>query len=179
MYKKEKNIINPADAVNLTGSTEADLKAGPAGDSADFKTTGNCSPLATGGKSGIKTGGSYSALSGKLHLLILIGLSVAVLLLLAGFGLNFFNGARNLSLKSLQENTLSPTALIDAIENNQMPASLLAGYAGLIAMILVPAAGLIYILGYFTRRKKYNLALAAAGVLFILILSAVIGLLKS
>ena len=60
-----------------------------------------------------------------------------------------------------------------------MPASLIISYTGLLAIILVPAAGLIYILGYFTYRKKYNLALTAAGVLFILILSAVIGLLRS
>jgi uncharacterized membrane protein len=111
--------------------------------------------------------------------LILIGLSVAVLLLLAGFGLNFFNGSGSLSLESLQEHALKPDVLIDAIKNNQMPASLIISYTGLLVIILVPAAGLIYILGYFTHRKKYYLALTAAGVLFILILSAVIGLLKS
>ena len=161
MHKKEKNIIDTASADNLNGSIEGNLKAGSACASTDHKT-----------------GGSYSALSRKLYLLILIGLCAAVLLLLTGFGLNFFNGTGSLSLGSLQEHALNPSDLIDAIKNNQMPASLIISYAGLLAIILVPAAGLIYILGYFTQRKKYNLALTAAGVLFILILSAVIGLLK-
>jgi hypothetical protein len=40
-------------------------------------------------------------------------------------------------------------------------------------------AGLIYIIWYYVYRKKNILALTAAGVLLILILSAVIGLLKS
>jgi hypothetical protein len=161
MHKKEKNIIEPADADNLNGSIEGKLKASSACDSADYKT-----------------GGSYSALSRKLYILILIGLCAAVILLLTGFGLDFFNGAGSLSLGSLQEHALNPDFLIAAIKNNQMPASLIISYAGLLAIILVPAAGLIYILGYFMQRKKYNLALSAAGVLFILILSAVIGLLK-
>ena len=127
----------------------------------------------------MKTGKKYSALAEKLYLLILIGLCTAVILLLAGFCLNFFNGAGSLSLDSLQEHALTPAALIYLLKSNQVPASLTISYAGLLAIILVPAAGLIYILGYLTYRKKYNLALAAAGVLFILILSAVIGLLKS
>jgi hypothetical protein len=127
----------------------------------------------------MKTGKKYSDLAEKLYLLILIGLCAAVLLLLAGFGLNFFSGARSLSLDSLQEHALTPAGLIYSLKNNQVPASLIISYAGLLAIILVPAAGLIYILGYFTLRKKYNLVLTAAGVLFILILSAVIGLLKS
>jgi hypothetical protein len=180
MHKKEKNIINPANAANLTGGTEANLKAKSAGENADFKTgatsAGNILP---GDKADKKTVGSYSALSGKLYFLILVGLSVAILLMLAEFGLDFFNGTRNLSLESLHENALNPAGLIDAIKNSQMPASLLISYAGLLTIIFVPAAGLIYIMGYFTYRKKYSLALAAAGVLFILILSAVIGLLKS
>ena len=179
MYNKEKNIINPADAANLTGNTEANIKASLAGDSVDFKATGNCSPLASGSKSDIKTRGSNSALAGKLYLLILIGLCAAVLLLLTGFGLNFFNGAGSLSLDSLHEHALTPADLTYLLKNNQMPASLIISYVGLLGIILVPVTGLIYILGYFTHRKKYNLALAAAGVLFILILSAVIGLLKS
>ncbi len=127
----------------------------------------------------MKTGKKFSDLAEKLYLLILIGLCAAVLLLLAGFGLNFFNGAGSLSLDSLQEHALTPAGLIYSIKNNQVPASLIISYTGLLAIILIPAAGLIYMLGYFTLRKKYNLALTAAGVLFILILSAVIGLLKS
>jgi hypothetical protein len=127
----------------------------------------------------MKTGKKFSDLAEKLYLLILIGLCAAVLLLLAGFGLNFFNGAGSLSLDSLQEHALTPAGLIYSIKNNQVPASLILSYTGLLAIILIPAAGLIYMLGYFTLRKKYNLALTAAGVLFILILSAVIGLLKS
>jgi hypothetical protein len=162
MRKKEKNIISPEDAEKLNRSTEVDLKTSSASASADYKT-----------------GGSYSALSRKLYILILIGLCAAVILLLAGFGLNFFNGAWSLNLDSLQELALTPAGLIYLLKNNQMPASLIISYSGLLAIILVPAAGLIYILGYFMHRKKYNLALAAAGVLFILILSAVIGLLKS
>jgi hypothetical protein len=197
MYKKEKNIIIPAKSANLTGtesglktgssgsgadfkigSIKADLKTNPAGESADVKTIRDCNSI-PGGNAAIKAGDSISSLSGKLYLLILIGLSVAVLLLLAGFSLNFFKGDRDLNLNSLQENALAPADLIDAIKNNQMPSSLVMGYAGLLAIILVPAAGLIYIIGHFFYRKIYNLALAAAGVLFILILSAVIGLLKS
>ena len=127
----------------------------------------------------MKTGKKFSDLAEKLYLLILIGLCAAVLLLLAGFGLNFFNGAGSLSLDSLQEHALTPIVLIYSIKNNQVPASLIISYAGLLVIILIPAAGLIYMLGYFTLRKKYNLVLTAAGVLFILILSAVIGLLKS
>jgi hypothetical protein len=130
-------------------------------------------------KADIKTGPSYSVLSHKLYLLILIGLCAAVLLLLAGFGLGFFNSARDLSLGNLQEQAFSPDSLTDALKNNLIPASQLISYAGLLAIILVPAAGLIYIIGYFTYRKNNILALTAAGVLFILILSAVIGLLKS
>ena len=200
MYKKEKNISNSADTVNLTGGTESglktgspcdgpdfktagietDRKAGPAGDGPDFKTGGTCGSLASYNKTHIKAGNNrYGTLSGKLSLLTLIGLSVAVLLLLAGFGLNFFNGAGNLNSGSLQEHALNPADLIDAIRNNQMQVGLLISYAGLIAIILVPAAGLIFIMSYFTCRKKYNLAITAAGVLFILILSAVIGLLKT
>ncbi|HEX7560964.1 MAG TPA: DUF1634 domain-containing protein [Candidatus Humimicrobiaceae bacterium] len=127
----------------------------------------------------MKTGKKFSDLAEKLYLLILIGLCAAVLLLLAGFGLNFFNGAGSLSFDSLQEHALTPAGLIYSIKNNQVPASLILSYTGLLAIILIPAAGLIYMLGYFTLRKKYNLVLTAAGVLFILILSAVIGLLKS
>jgi hypothetical protein len=82
-------------------------------------------------------------------------------------------------LDSLQDHALTPAGLIYLLKNNQIPASLIISYAGLLAIILVPAAGLIYILGYFTHKKKYKLALTAAGVLFVLILSAVIGLLKS
>lgn len=126
-----------------------------------------------------QTGSSRGALSGKLFLLILIGLCVAVILLLAGFVMNFFNGAGNLNLDNLQEHALNPDDIIFAIKNNQMPASMMVGYIGLLAIILVPAAGLIYIIGYFFYRKKYNLAMSAAGVLLILMLSAVIGLLKS
>ncbi len=127
----------------------------------------------------MKTGKKYNALAEKLYLLILIGLCVAVILLLAGFCLNFFNGAGRLSLESLQQHALTPAGLINLLKNSQVSAGMIISYAGLLAIILVPAAGLIYILGYFTLRKKYNLALTAAGVLFILILSAVIGLLKS
>jgi hypothetical protein len=127
----------------------------------------------------MKTGKNSSTLSGKLYLLILVGLSAAILLLITGFAMDFFNGSWNLSLESLQEHTLNPAVLIDAIKNNQIPASLMIGYAGLFSIILVPALGLIYIIGYFFYLKKFNLALTAAGVLFILILSAVIGLLKS
>ena len=163
MYKKDKN---------KTGKT------GPISDSADFETGSNYSSL-SGNKTGIKAGESHNFLPGKLYLLILIGLSVAVLLMLAGFGLNFFNGTRNLSLSSLQEHALNPADLIDAIKNNQMPASLLVSYAGLFTIIFVPMAGLIYIIWYYVYRKKNILALTAAGVLLILILSAVIGLLKS
>jgi uncharacterized membrane protein len=178
MHKKEKNTIDQAETISLAGSAEVNIKAIPTCDNADFRTGSNRNILA-GNKSDYKTSGIYSALSQKLYLLILIGLSVAVLLLLAGFGLNFFNGSGSLSLESLQEHALKPDVLIDAIKNNQMPASLIISYTGLLVIILVPAAGLIYILGYFTHRKKYYLALTAAGVLFILILSAVIGLLKS
>ena len=197
MYKKEKNTIIPAKSANLTGtesdlktraagsgadfkigSIKADLKTNLAGESADVKTIRDCNSI-PGSNAAIKVGDSNSALSGKLYLLILIGLSVAVLLLLAGFSLYFFNGDRDLNLNSLQENALVPADLIDTIKNNQMPASLVMGYAGLLAIILVPAIGLIYIIGHFFYRKTYSLALAAAGVLFILILSAVIGLLKS
>jgi hypothetical protein len=178
MHNKEKNIINQAELVTLTGSAVADLKTSPANDGTDFKTAGACGPL-QGINAEIKDSKSYSALSVKLYLLILIGLSVAVLLLLAGFGLNFFNGAGSLNLDSLQEHALNPADLINALENNRMPASLMIGYAGFLVIILVPAAGLMYIIGYFFYRKKYNLALTATGVLFILILSAVIGLLKS
>jgi hypothetical protein len=178
MLKKEKNINDTAETVKVAGSAEVNIKAIQTCDNADFKTGSNRNTLA-GDKADIKTGGNYSALSGKLYLLILIGLSIAVLLLLAGFGLGFFNSAGNLNLENLKENNLNPSDLIDAIKNNQIPASQLIIYAGLLAIILVPAAGLIYILGYFTHRKKYNLALTSAGVLFILILSAVIGLLKS
>jgi hypothetical protein len=177
MHKKEKIIFDPADADNLNGSTEGNLKTISACASANLKTGSDQRALSVD-KSDIKTGGSYSALSRKLYLLILIGLCAAVLLLLTGFGLNFFNNTGSLSLGNLQEHALNPDFLIFAIKNNQMPASLIISYAGLLAIILVPAAGLIYILGYFTQRKKYNLALTAAGVLFILILSAVIGLLK-
>jgi hypothetical protein len=60
-----------------------------------------------------------------------------------------------------------------------MPASLLVSYAGLFTIIFVPMAGLIYIIWYYVYRKKNILALTAAGVLLILILSAVIGLLNS
>jgi uncharacterized membrane protein len=162
MHKKEKKTIDHAETISLAGSAEVN----PAANSA-------C------GGTAYKTGGIYSALSQKLFLLILIGLSVAVLLLLAGFTLDFLNGTGSLSLESLEEHALNPDFLFDAIKNNQMPASLIISYAGLLVIILVPAAGLIYILGYFTHRKKYHLALAAAGVLFILILSAVIGLLRS
>jgi hypothetical protein len=162
MHKKEKNIFNNSDAENLNGSTEGNLKTSSASLNADYKSSG-----------------SYSTLSRKLYLLILIGLCAAVLLLLVGFGLNFFNFAGSLNLDSLQEHALTPSGLIYLSKNNQMPASLIMSYAGLLAVILVPAVGLIYILGYFMYRKKYNLALTAAGVLFILILSAVIGLLKS
>jgi len=194
MHKKEKNILKPSDAARLTGGTKENLKADAPCGNADFKsgsnrntlpenradiTTGSSRSFLPGNNTGVKTGQVYSDLSGKLYLLILVGLSVAVLLMLAGFGLDFFNGAGSLSLDSLQEHALNPAGLIDAIKNNQMPASQLISYAGLLAIILVPAAGLIYIIGYFTHRKKYNLALTAAGVLFILILSAVTGLLKS
>lgn len=163
MYKKDKNKT---------------AKTGPISDSADFETGSNYSSL-PGNKTGIKAGEIHNFLPEKLYLLILIGLSAAVLLMLAGFGLNFFNGARNLSLSSLQEHALNPADLTDAIKNNQMPASLLVSYAGLLTIIFVPIAGLIYIIGYYVYRKKNILALAAAGVLLILILSAVIGLLKS
>jgi hypothetical protein len=166
MYKKDKNKIIQ------TGRT------GPAGESSDFKI-GNVSGSMSGNSNDVKTVKSCSTLSGKLYLLILIGLSVAVFLMLSGMGLNFLNGAGDLNLDGLQENTFTPVFLIDAIKNSQMTANLLISYAGLIAMILVPAAGLVFILVHFTCRKKFNLALTAAGVLFMLILSAVIGLLKS
>jgi hypothetical protein len=178
MHKKEKNIISRAKADDLAGRTGVILKANSARDNINFKTQRSRNALPED-RADIKTGENYSALSGKLYLLILIGLCAAVLLLLAGFSLNFFSGSGSLSLESLQEHALKPDVLIDAIKNNQMPATLIISYAGLLVIILVPAAGLIYILGYFTHRKKYNLGLTAAGVLFILILSAVIGLLRS
>jgi hypothetical protein len=127
----------------------------------------------------MKSGKNYSTLAEKLYLLILAGLSVAVLLLVTGFTMALINGAQNLSLDSLQEHALNPSGLIHAIKNSQMPASMLISYAGLLTMILVPAAGLVYIIGHYTYIKKYNLALSAAGVLLILAMSAVIGLLKS
>jgi hypothetical protein len=179
MYRKEKNIVNPEDAARLACGSVESIKTSPAGGIADFKTGGNHNTL-PGNKTVKKAGGIYTALSGKLYLLILVGLAVAVILMLAGFGLNYSIGTtRNLSLDSLQENNLNPDGLIDAIKNNKISSGLLISYAGLLTIILVPAAGLIYIIGHFTYIKKYNLALAAAGVLFILILSAVIGLLKS
>ena len=200
MYKKDKNKISQVsqtgkisqtfrngrngstgDRADIkTGGIEANLKACSAGCSTDFKTVSDRVSLAPGDKADIKTGGSYSTLSEKLYLLILIGLSVAVLLMLAGFGLNFLNsGARTLSLGSLQEHALNPADLIYLLKNNQMPASMIAGYAGVLTIIFIPAAGLIYIIGYFAYRKNNILALTAAGVLLILIMSAVIGLLKS
>jgi hypothetical protein len=195
MHKKEKNIINRTDSDSLAGRTEVILKANSARDNinlktgrsqnalpedmADIKTGGTSNrSTASGDKTYLNTGPGYSALSRKLYMLILIGLCAAVLLLLAGFFLDFFNGSGSLSLENLQEQALTPAGLIYSLNNNQMPASLLISYAGLLAIIFVPAAGLIYIIGYFTYRKKYNLALTAAGVLFILILSAVIGLLR-
>jgi len=124
--------------------------------------------------------GTFSSLSGKLYLLILIGLSVAALLMLAGFGLNFTGSpSQDLSLENLQEINLKPGDLIQALKNNQMPAGLLVSYIGLFMMILVPISGLIFIIGYYSYSKKRALALTAAGVLFILIMSALIGLLKS
>jgi hypothetical protein len=186
MHKKEKNIINRTDSDSLAGRTEVILKANSARDNinlktgrsqnalpedmADIKTGGTSNrSTASGDKTYLNTGPGYSALSRKLYMLILIGLCAAVLLLLAGFFLDFFNGSGSLSLENLQEQALTPAGLIYSLNNNQM---------GLLAIIFVPAAGLIYIIGYFTYRKKYNLALTAAGVLFILILSAVIGLLR-
>jgi hypothetical protein len=162
MHKKENKIIYTAEADKFNGNTGLDLKASSASAGADYRTAG-----------------SYSALSRKLYILILIGLCAAVILLLAGFGLNFFSGAGSLNLDSLQEHALDPAGLTYLLKNNQMPAGQTISYAGLLAIILVPSAGLIYILGYFMHRKKYILALAAAGVLFILVLSAIIGLLKS
>ena len=77
MDKKDKNKISQ------TGKT---VKTGPAGNGADFKNGSNYNSLPEN-KADIKAGESYSFLSGKLYLLILIGLAVAVLLMFAGFGL--------------------------------------------------------------------------------------------
>ena len=177
MSKKSKNIINSSDPVNLSG-TEANFKTGSAKDSTDLINSNNYSYLSEN-KNEPKTSESYRSLSWKLYILILIGLSIAVLLMLAGFGMYFTNSAQNLSLGNLQENALNHADLIYLLKNNQLPASLLISYTGVLTIIFVPMAGLIYIIGYFAYRKHKILALTAAAVLFILILSAAIGLLKT
>ncbi len=194
MYKKDKNKISQT-GKNGPLSGSADCKTGKNGqvnigiDSKTSKPTGKSVPLGSNtdckstplsGGADYKTTSRHIFLSKKLYLLILVGLTVSVLLMIAGFGLNFITGdTRNLSLEGIQEHALNPDDLIDLINNGQLTASMLLIYTGLLAMILVPAAGLIYITGYFIYKKQNTLALTAAGVLFILILSALIGLLKS
>jgi uncharacterized membrane protein len=117
-------------------------------------------------------------LNSNLNKIITVGLLVALILMVAGF---LVNAARNnvaLDIEELEENTLGLKELYNTLKSTGNSIIFLLSYLGIFILILVPVAGVIFTLAYFTSRKNLKLSLISTGVLLILILSAVIGFIR-
>ncbi|MBM3709881.1 MAG: DUF1634 domain-containing protein [Actinobacteria bacterium] len=114
----------------------------------------------------------------NLSRIITIGLSIALILMTAGFIVNAAAGKIELDIEKLEKNTSGLKEFYSSLKNTDNLIIFLLSHLGIFILILVPAAGVIFSLIYFILKKNWKPAAISIGVILVLILSGVIGFIK-
>lgn len=114
----------------------------------------------------------------KLYMIVAIGLIISTTVLAAGFFLNTFKSGNPFDINKLNENTFNPDNFFEIIRNPVLSKLPLINYAGIFILILVPVAGLVYMLVYYVMERNLKKIAITAGVIIILASSTVIGFLR-
>jgi len=114
----------------------------------------------------------------NLSRIITIGLSIALILMTAGFIVNAAAGKIELDIEKLEKNTFGLKEFYSSLKNTDNLIIFLLSHLGIFILILVPAAGVIFSLIYFILKKNWKPAAISIGVILVLILSGVIGFIK-
>ena len=114
-------------------------------------------------------------LNRHLFLLITVALAIAMAFLLFSFILNIIMDRNYSDIKNLESNTIKLADFSSIIKNRAGTDFILLPYTGILILIAIPITGLLYAAGYFIYRRNIRFALISAGVLFIIILSLLLG----
>lgn len=114
----------------------------------------------------------------RLYKIMAAGLIISMAVLAAGFLINIIKYDNFADMEKLEENSLNPDFIYDMIKDPSFSRLPLINYAGIIMLILVPVAGLVYVLAFYIRMKNTKTALIIVAVILILALSAAIGFIR-
>ena len=118
-----------------------------------------------------------NSINAYLFKILSIGLIISLIFMAAGFILNFIKG----SLIEPEKLILNKNVYHNSIEYLKGFITLTPepySFTGILFLILIPVAGVIFAIFFFAKRKNYKLALISTGVLLILLISFFVGFFK-
>ena len=114
-------------------------------------------------------------LSRHLFWLITVALAAAMVFVTFSFAINIFMDRSYTDIENIKNNTITLTDFFRIIIDPEEMNIAMLPYLGILVLISIPVAGLLYATGYLIYRKNIKFALISAGVIFIIILSLAIG----
>lgn len=114
----------------------------------------------------------------NLYKIYTIGLIICLVFMVAGIAFYVFNGIKAVNIAEISEDNIGLKQLIYGLINNREFDFELLTSIGILALIAIPIAAVIFVLIYFLIRKNYRQCLISIGVLLILILSIIAGLVQ-
>jgi uncharacterized membrane protein len=125
----------------------------------------------------IKAKINNNSINAYLFKILSIGLIISLIFMAAGFILNFIKG----SPIEPEKLVLNENVYHNSIEYLKGFIALTPesySFTGILFLILIPVAGVIFAIFFFAKRKNYKLALISTGVLVILLISFLVGFFK-
>lgn len=113
----------------------------------------------------------------NLYKILTIGLIISLVLMLAGFVFGIFSNVSKGNIIDNAEENIELDQFISELVNNKEFDPWLLSSVGILIMIAIPVAAVLFVSIYFLIKKNYKLCLISAGVLLVLALSAVAGFL--
>ncbi len=125
----------------------------------------------------IKAKINNNSINAYLFKILSIGLIISLIFMAAGFILNFIKG----SPIEPEKLVLNANVYHNSIEYLKGFITLTPesySFTGILFLILIPVAGVIFAIFFFAKRKNYKLAFISTGVLIILLISFLLGFFK-
>ena len=125
----------------------------------------------------IKAKINNNSINAYLFKILSTGLIIGLVFMAAGFILNFINGI-TIEPEKLVLNKDVYHNLIEYLKGFITLTPESYSFTGILILILIPVAGVIFAIFFFAKRKNYKLALISTGVLIILAISFLVGFFK-
>ena len=113
----------------------------------------------------------------NLYKILTIGLIISLAFMIAGFVFGMFNNINEGNIIETSEDNIKLDQFVSGLKNNKEFDPWLLSSIGILIMIAIPVAAVLFALTYFLIKKNYKLCLISIGVLLVLILSAIAGFL--